>query len=72
MYKLTKYNTCNRFSYVHTFYCRHNIRDVFEIFRAEQDVGKSQELLARGWRNLEAMRRLSSLKDKDHQDLFVP
>ncbi len=53
-------------------YCRYNIRDLFEIFRGEQDVVRRQQLIARGWKNVEAMRQLSKLEEKDLQELFIP
>ena len=61
-----------QYCYEFLFWSRHNIRDLFESFRGEEDVAKRHKLLATGWRNLSAMRQLSKLEEKELREVFKP
>ena len=51
---------------------RYNIRDLFEIYRAESDSAKVNELVTAGWKNLEVMKNLARVDRRTLREIFRP
>lgn len=39
--------------------CRHNVREIFEVYRNEKEAERIEKLLSDGWKNLETLNTLS-------------